>query len=552
MAAISNNTLNNAAVTAQTVSGGSTLPKQSLATENKIFKNQPVVSHQNADSAAVDSAVGDLDRLVNRLLNELKSSPSEAKLNELATQAKDLKVAPNLVKDMKNLVQMAEQEPELKDIALKLKEFLKPIADLKASSLNEQIKNSGIMLEANLKDALNNKFNLPSSINKLFGDIKNLSSQALLDQILTLAKDDSLSTAESFAKLNDILLNAKESNKAALENSPLKSLFNGIKKLEDAVKFMDKQASALQNGGLSLNDKTLDLQLDKVKNILSGLKLEDLQSEKLNKNLGFAANLKDIKLAVKSLEEELGALKNAGDKFADFSKSVSQNNETNLQDRLQSVAKKLNLALQIADKSGFEARNNLDEIGRLIKRQEIARQDIDAVSTRSSEDVAKSLQNDVKGVLLNLNSKAAPDSQIKDLSAKMLSQIEMHQLVSSVTGGIQSYLPYVWEGADGGNIRFKQGKKQKHYAQIDLNFQKFGQINIMVGLSDDKYIDLSIATQKEDFKELLLSGSKELKKAISDQGLIVSNFSLKTLPKLSLRAIYAKPEKLDMGFDKKI
>lgn len=552
MAAISNNTLNNAAVTAQTVSGGSTLPKQPLATENKIFKNQPVVSHQNADSAAVDSAVGDLDRLVNRLLNELKSSPSEAKLNELATQAKDLKVSPNLVKDMKNLVQMAEQEPELKDIALKLKEFLKPIADLKASSLNDQIKNSGIMLEANLKDALNNKFNLPSSINKLFGDIKNLSSQALLDQILTLAKDDSLSTAESFAKLNDILLNAKESNKAALENSPLKSLFNGVKKLEDAVKFMDKQASALQNGGLSLNDKTLDLQLDKVKNILSGLKLEDLQSEKLNKNLGFADNLKDIKLAVKSLEEELGALKNAGDKFADFSKSVSQNNETNLQDRLQSIAKKLNLALQIADKSGFEARNNLDEIGRLIKRQEIARQDIDAVSTRSSEDVAKSLQNDVKGVLLNLNSKAAPDGQIKDLSAKMLSQIEMHQLVSSVTGGIQSYLPYVWEGADGGNIRFKQGKKQKHYAQIDLNFQKFGQINIMVGLSDDKYIDLSIATQKEDFKELLLSGSKELKKAISDQGLIVSNFSLKTLPKLSLRAIYAKPEKLDMGFDKKI
>nr|WP_314887388.1 hypothetical protein [uncultured Campylobacter sp.] len=112
--------------------------------------------------------------------------------------------------------------------------------------------------------------------------------------------------------------------------------------------------------------------------------MEDLQSEKLNKNLGFAANLKDIKLAVKSLEEELGSLKNAGDKFADFSKSVSQNNETNLQDRLQSVAKKLNLALQIADKSGFEARNNLDEIGRLIKRQEIARQDIDAVSTRSS------------------------------------------------------------------------------------------------------------------------------------------------------------------------
>ena len=123
---------------------------------------------------------------------------------------------------MKSLAALAENEPDLKEFALKLKEFLKPVADLKNAPLNEQIKNSGIMLEANLKDALNGKFNLPSAINKLFGDIKNLSNQQLLEQISALAKDDSLSTNESFARLDQILQNAKTAAKDTLVSSPFK------------------------------------------------------------------------------------------------------------------------------------------------------------------------------------------------------------------------------------------------------------------------------------------------------------------------------------------
>ena len=51
--------------------------------------------------------------------------------------------------------------------------------------------------------------------------------------------------------------------------------------------------------------------------------------------------------------------------------------------------------------------------------------------------------------------------------------------------------------------------------------------------------------------ELILSGAKELKRAIGEQGLIVSNFSLKTMPKLRLSGVYGGLDKLDMGFDKK-
>ena len=527
---------------------------QSGETKN-LFKNQPAPS-QNLGSEAADNAVKDLDKLVNKLLNELKSSPAQAK--ELAAQAKNLQLSPNLAKDMKSLAALAENEPDLKEFALKLKEFLKPVADLKNAPLNEQIKNSGIMLEANLKDALSGKFNLPSAINKLFGDIKNLSNQQLLEQISALAKDDSLSTNESFARLDQILQNAKATAKDTLAGSPFKQLFEIADKLENAAKFMDKQANAMSGSGLSLDEKTLNAELNKISQLLAnaGEKMQNLNSEKLSQNRGFALNFAELKSAIKDLTDELSALATSQDKFNDFAQKIVRDGAegsegATLQDKLQNAARKLNFALQIADKAGFEAKNSLDEVGKLIKQQNIARAELSAVTPKSAEETAKVLQNDVKSALLNMQSKSPDASPVKDAASKLLAQIEMHQLASAVTGGVQTYLPYVWEGVEGGNIRFKQGKKQKHYAQIDLNFQKFGQINIMVALSENKYIDLAIATQKEEFKELILSGAKELKRAIGEQGLIVSNFSLKTMPKLRLSGVYGGLDKLDMGFDKK-
>ena len=536
--------------------GGANAGQTGQAGETKnLFKNQPAPS-QNLDSEAADNAVKDLDKLVNKLLDELKSSPTQAK--ELAAQAKNLQLSPNLAKDMKSLVALAENEPDLKEFALKLKEFLKPVADLKNAPLNEQIKNSGIMLEANLKDALNGKFNLPSAINKLFGDIKNLSNQQLLEQISALAKDDSLSTNESFTRLDQILQSAKTAAKDTLAGSPFKQLFEIADKLENAAKFMDKQANAMSGSGLSLNEKTLNAELNKISQLLAnaGEKMQNLNSEKLGQNRGFTLNFAELKSAIKDLTDELSALAGSQDKFNDFAQKIvregAEGSEgATLQDKLQNAARKLNFALQIADKAGFEAKNNLGEVSKLIKQQNIARGELGAVTPKSAEETAKVLQNDVKSALLNMQSKSPDASPVKDAASKLLAQIEMHQLASAVTGGVQTYLPYVWEGVEGGNIRFKQGKKQKHYAQIDLNFQNFGQINIMVALSENKYIDLAIATQKEEFKDLILSGAKELKRAIGEEGLIESNFSLKTMPKLRLSSVYGGLDKLDMGFDKK-
>lgn len=523
-----------------------------------LFKNRASHPAQTPSEEVAQKSLQDLDKLVNRLLNELKSSPSEAKLAEITNQAKSLQVSPNLAKDLKNLINLVRQNPELKELAEKLKAFLKPISDLKASALNEQIKSSGIMLEANLKDLLVNKNTLPSSINRLLSDIKNLSNPKLLNEILTLAKDDTLSTNASFEKLSQILNSAKASSKEILNSSNIKSLLTQSSKLENMAKFLDKQANFMSEKGLSLSEESVKTKLSKISEILISIKekIPNIASEKLAQSKIYSSNLKELAGAINELEKSVeNSLKQSSliNSFGEQILSRSNASENlSLQDMLKTVAKKLNQALMLADKMGFDAKNSLDEISNLSKQQNLAQKDIELIKPKIAEDAIKTLQNDVKSTLLNIQNKSESGTQINQLSSKLLAQIEINQLVSSVAGGLQTYLPYVWEGVDGGNISFKRGKKQKHYAQIDLNFQKFGAINIMLALSENRYLDISIATQKEEFKELILSGAKELKKAVSEQGLIVSNFSLKTMPKLSLKSVYSGFGGLDMGFDKKI
>jgi len=254
--------------------------------EGSLFKNQPA---QTPSEQSVSNALDNVGKLVARVLDDLKSASSLSKAEQILSQAKDTKIAPNLASELSDLAKSLEAEaaqnesPEIKSLALKLKEFLKPIADLKAGSLNDQIKNSGVMLEANLKDALTPE-KLPSSIQKLLSDIKNLSNQNLLSQILTL-NDESLDNQNSFMKLTSML-----------------------------------------------------------ENFISNLseKVGNLASEKLNQNFGFTQNHKELKAILESLKNDLKMLNNIGDEAGlvkAFNEVSDVSKEGSLQDKLQSAAR---------------------------------------------------------------------------------------------------------------------------------------------------------------------------------------------------------------------
>ena len=519
--------------------------------EGSLFKNQPAGT---PSEQTVSNALDNVGKLVARVLDDLKSASSLSKAEQILSQAKDTKIAPNLASELSDLAKSLEAEaaqnesPEIKSLALKLKEFLKPIADLKAGSLNDQIKNSGVMLEANLKDALTPE-KLPSSIQKLLSDIKNLSNQNLLSQILTL-NDESLDNQNSFMKLTSMLEKASGDAKNILDNSSVKTLLKDVDKLDNVAKFLDKNFSKEQSADAVKN------QTSKMENFISNLseKVANLASEKLNQNFGFTQNHKELKAILESLKNDLKMLNNIGDEAGlvkAFNEVSDVSKEGSLQDKLQSAARRLAHSLSLADPEASTAKSDLAESKALLKQLKLATNDINNITTKSQSEISKVLNQDVKSTLLNISEKSQ-NAQTVNAANKMISQIEMHQMVSSLQGGIQTYMPYIWDGVEGGNVAFKQGKKDKFYAQIDLNFKKFGQINVMVGLVDKRYIDLSVATQTNEFKELILGNSSELKQAISKLGLIVSNFNIKTLPKVKLNDRFKNFGGLDVGFDKKI
>ena len=519
--------------------------------EGSLFKNQPAGT---PSEQTISNALDNVGKLVARVLDDLKSASSLSKAEQILSQAKDTKIAPNLASELSDLAKSLEAEaaqnesPEIKSLALKLKEFLKPIADLKAGSLNDQIKNSGVMLEANLKDALTPE-KLPSSIQKLLSDIKNLSNQNLLSQILTL-NDESLDNQNSFMKLTSMLEKASSDAKNLLDSSSIKTLLKDVDKLDNVAKFLDKNFSKEQSAD------AVKSQIGKMENFISNLseKVANLASEKLNQSAAFSSNHKELKLVLDSLKNDLKMLNNIGDEAGlvkAFNEVGDVSKEGSLQDKLQSAARRLAHSLSLADPDASTAKSELSESKALLKQLKLATNDINNITTKSGSEISKVLNQDVKSTLLNISEKSQ-NPQIVNAANKMISQIEMHQMVSSLQGGIQTYMPYIWDGVEGGNVAFKQGKKDKFYAQIDLNFKKFGQINVMVGLVDKRYIDLSVATQTNEFKELILSSSSELKQAISKLGLIVSNFNIKTLPKVKLNDRFKNFGGLDVGFDKKI
>ena len=519
--------------------------------EGSLFKNQPAGT---PSEQSVSNALDNVGKLVARVLDDLKSASSLSRAEQILSQAKDTKIAPNLASELSDLAKSLESEaaqnesPEIKSLALKLKEFLKPIADLKAGSLNDQIKNSGVMLEANLKDALTPE-KLPSSIQKLLSDIKNLSNQNLLSQILTL-NDESLDNQNSFMKLTSMLEKASGDAKNILDNSSIKTLLKDVDKIDNVAKFLDKNFSKEQNADAVKN------QTSEMENFISNLseKVGNLASEKLNQSVAFSSNHKELKAILESLKNDLKMLNNIGDEAGlvkAFNEVSDVSKEGSLQDKLQSAARRLAHSLSLADPEASTAKSDLTESKALLKQLKLATNDINNITTKSQSEISKVLNQDVKSTLLNISEKSQ-NAQSVNAANKMISQIEMHQMVSSLQGGIQTYMPYIWDGVEGGNVAFKQGKKDKFYAQIDLNFKKFGQINVMVGLVDKRYIDLSVATQTNEFKELIISSSSELKQAISKLGLIVSNFNIKTLPKVKLNDRFKNFGGLDVGFDKKI
>lgn len=249
-----------------------------------------------------------------------------------------------------------------------------------------------------------------------------------------------------------------------------------------------------------------------------------------------------------TLTQEQNSFKNIN--LSQFKEATSSEvNTPNLQGKITELARALTSLKNTLSPELASAKSALEEIKSLARSAKSAAKSIGAIKPNNAEQALKELQSDMKSVLLNLKESTQNQSSTQNIhtaAQRLLTQIEIHQLASFAQNSLQTYLPYHWDELNSSNLSFKRGNKDKFYARIELSFVKFGEIGIVLGLSENKFLDVSIQTGNDGFKELILSETKSLKRALNELGLVVNNFFVASK---GGKSAYEQFEDIDLGYN---
>ena len=249
-----------------------------------------------------------------------------------------------------------------------------------------------------------------------------------------------------------------------------------------------------------------------------------------------------------TLTQEQNSFKNIN--LSQFKEAISAEvNTPNLQGKITELARALTSLKNTLSPELASAKSALEEIKSLARSAKSASKSIGAIKPNNAEQALKELQSDMKSVLLNLKESTQNQSSTQNIhtaAQRLLTQIEIHQLASFAQNSLQTYLPYHWDELNSSNLSFKRGNKDKFYARIELSFVKFGEIGIVLGLAENKFLDVSIQTGNDGFKEIILSETKSLKRALNELGLVVNNFFVASK---GGKSAYEQFEDIDLGYN---
>ena len=264
------------------------------------------------------------------------------------------------------------------------------------------------------------------------------------------------------------------------------------------------------------------------------------QNPSFSQNASFSQN--------STLTQEQNSFKNIN--LSQFKEAISaEANTPNLQGKITELARALTSLKNTLSPELASAKSALEEIKSLARLAKSAAKSIGAIKPNNAEQALKELQSDMKSVLLNLKESTQNQSSTQNIhtaAQRLLTQIEIHQLASFAQNSLQTYLPYHWDELNSSNLSFKRGNKDKFYARIELSFVKFGEIGIVLGLAENKFLDVSIQTGNDGFKEIILSETKSLKRALNELGLVVNNFFVASK---GGKSAYEQFEDIDLGYN---
>lgn len=516
--------------------------KEALAKFIKPIEN---LSPQGVAQGIKDSGI----MLEAKIAQSLEAQSLPSKIKELLSQMKNTQNQ-GLKESFLKLPNDSDAKKSINDLETLLKEQKK---------LNQEtINNSPFKALAKASDALEN---VAKYLDKLSNLGKNLSLKTAANLLLRI--ESSIQNAQKSA--NNYNLNSATLKDARAIREQINASANELQNALNLLKNKDSNFKAFltrydpnnkQNATLKealskqnepkANHIRINIQTSNTgstahpSSLNANASQNPAQNASLSQNSSFSQN--------STLTQEQNSFKNIN--LSQFKEAISaEANTPNLQGKITELARALTSLKNTLSPELASAKSALEEIKSLARSAKSAAKSIGAIKPNNAEQALKELQSDMKSVLLNLKESTQNQSSTQNIhtaAQRLLTQIEIHQLASFAQNSLQTYLPYHWDELNSSNLSFKRGNKDKFYARIELSFVKFGEIGIVLGLAENKFLDVSIQTGNDGFKELILSETKSLKRALNELGLVVNNFFVASK---GGKSAYEQFEDIDLGYN---
>ncbi|EOI9551900.1 flagellar hook-length control protein FliK [Campylobacter jejuni] len=225
-----------------------------------------------------------------------------------------------------------------------------------------------------------------------------------------------------------------------------------------------------------------------------------------------------------------------------------------LSKNLNNLSRRLNESLKELEPYTQNAKLNQAELKNLEHKLNLSIKDLAQIKPKTEQDIAESLHHDVKSTLLQISNLAKNEGNeaVYNQANRLLAQIEINQLMSLANDSINTYLPFSWDDLNDSKIMFRRGKKDKFFAQIKLEFAKLGDLEILISLNNEKYIDINIMAENIEFRKTIYENAHELKRNINKAGLLSANFFVGDIIRSKFDTRNMKNLDLEMGMDKKV
>ena len=473
----------------------------------------------------------DLKSMMNSILKGSSASSSDKELLQLVKNNPTLKNLGDTSTTIKDLLATIKSDKNPLPLETKLKNFLIDIKDVKNSDLKSKLENSGVFLEAKLKDVKNPQAELKNtlrSLNKELQTSQEPAAKAITSQIKELLNTPLVKSASN----DDLLKNIKTSP------TQLEKLSSGVNTLLSKLKISISKADTINSPLLNKTLKKLDNMLQA--NNISSTKISSIEenlktiSSQLSKSFTV-----ESKALLNSLDKILISLKSVEDVSTLESKKIPQEISKLTTDIKETIQK----ADPIFQKSTtlllnkLESLNTSTQLNPQNQVKEVISNDLKAILLQAGDEIAKSTSPNQSELLKNID--------------KLLLQIDHHQLLSHLSNSSSLYLPFSWDMMKEGNIEIKHDDKDRFYCDIDLTLQEYGEVNLKLTIYDKNQLNIHIYSQNDDFKELVKEALPTLRSALIDAEINPREIRVYEPKKTSSSPYETQSETLYMGFEVK-